>query len=398
MNLAPILDLLAARTGLDAGSLGAHAVESAVAGRLRAVRLEADAYIARVAADPVEFAELVHEVVVPETWFFRGGNLFSYLAEHIRNSPVTPFRVLSLPCSTGEEPYSLAIALAEAGLPAPRCAIDGVDLSIRSVEAARRGIFRELSFRQTPAELRKRYFRATPAGWEIEAGLRTRVRFLTGNLLTPGLLPSEKPYDLVFCRNLFIYLTPQARRQGMDTLARLVAPGGLLCLGHAEALASGEGRFDRRGPEEHFLYRRLPPKAIPAASQTPPRPPSQSLPEVGAVESSIPPVAMAVLDSLHRARELANLGQYDEALEQARLAQERFGPSAELYCLLGVIHQARHDRAAAGRFFTRALYLSPNHHEALVHLMLLCQLEGARDRAAVLRRRLEELPGPGGEP
>src|SRR5262249_53779893 len=132
MNLAPILDLLRARTGLDPAALGPHAVASAVAGRLAELGLEAGAYAGRLAGDPAEFGGLVDAVVVPETWFFRGGELFGRLAGLARfetaRRPGATFRALSLPCSTGEEPYSLAIALAEAGVPPPRYWIDGIDL------------------------------------------------------------------------------------------------------------------------------------------------------------------------------------------------------------------------------------------------------------------------------
>jgi chemotaxis protein methyltransferase WspC len=383
MNLAPVLALLQERTGLDPGSLGAPTVEAAVLRRLRETRLDAPRYAARLAADAVEFGELVGEVVVPETWFFRGGDVFWHLAEHARallSARPGPFRALSLPCSTGEEPYSLAIALAEAGVPPARVALDGVDLSARHVEAARRGRFSELAFRQTSDDLRQRYFRQSAAGWEIDPSLRALARFQTGNLLDPGLLRWEKPYDLVFCRNLFIYLTPAARKAGLDTLARLVAPGGLLCTGHAEPLDGAEKRFERAGAERYFLYRR---RSEPGALATVRAEPVANAP--GSDRHN----------PLHRARQEADRGRYDEALALCLDAETRFGPSADLYTLLGVLHHARRDDAEAGRCFARALNLDPEHREALTHLMLLSQLQGDHPRAAALRGRLERLP-PGG--
>src|SRR5262249_4539374 len=106
MNLAPILDLLRARTGLDPASLGPHAVAAAVAGRLAELGLEAGAYAGRLAADPAEFGELVDAVVVPETWFFRGGELFPRLAGLARSEsarrPRATFRARRRPCRTRE--------------------------------------------------------------------------------------------------------------------------------------------------------------------------------------------------------------------------------------------------------------------------------------------------------
>jgi chemotaxis protein methyltransferase WspC len=95
---------------------------------------------------------------------------------------------------------------------------------------------------------------------------------------------------------------------------------------------------------------------------------------------------------LAQARRQADVGQLDPALELCRAVQDRFGPSADLYSLTGIIHQARQDRPAASAAFRKALYLEPNHREALMHLMLLCQQHGDLAQAALLRKRLERLP------
>src|SRR5262249_24812215 len=136
------------------------------------------------------------------------------------------------------------------------CVIDGVDVSPRSVAAAQAGVYGEMSFRQTDPVVCSRYFRTIAGGWQIAEPLRRAVRFMVGNVLDPALLLFEPPYDLVFCRNLFIYLTPDARQQALSVLARLVTPGGLLSLGHAEPLDADDARFRRTGPDGYFLYRR----------------------------------------------------------------------------------------------------------------------------------------------
>lgn len=409
MNLAPILALLQKRTGLDPGTLGTHAVQIAIAQRLLALGLDAAGYAARLAEDAGEFSRLVGEVIVPETWFFRGGGLFFYLADQIRlavSGRPMPYRVLSLPCSTGEEAYSLAIALAESGVPPSRYVIDGVDISARNIEAAQRGVYNDLAFRQMASDLRRRWFRPLARGGEIDSAVRANVRFQAGNLLDRGLLLWEKPYDLVFCRNLFIYFTPEARRQGLDTLARLVAPAGLLALGHAESLEPEENRFRRAGPEGYFLYRRagvIPSAIVPGTISTESAIQAPTVKESAkaAREDEAPSLTVepsrghrseAMLDE---ARRLADQGLYVEALDHCARVREQFGPSADLYTLLGIIHQARHDDDEADRCFNKALYLTPDHREAILHLMLLRQRDGALDRARLLRARLERLPPQG---
>jgi chemotaxis protein methyltransferase WspC len=235
-------------------------------------------------------------------------------------------------------------------------------------------------------------------GWELLSSLRQSVRFQVGNLLDPRLLILEPPSDLVFCRNLFIYLTPAARRLALVNLTRLMAADGLLCLGHAEPLPPDENRFERTGPDHYFLYRRTTGQKESGVRRQEsgirsPRPEARS--------SLTPDSCLLTPDSclltpdreelLARARREADAGQFDQAVELCRLSEGRFGPSAEAYCLMGLVHQARQDRGAALQSFRKALYLEPDHREALVHLMLLYQVQGEHAQAALLRRRLERL-------
>jgi chemotaxis protein methyltransferase WspC len=399
MNLAVVIELLQRRTGLDPEALGRQAVRTTVLARMHLLEMaDADSYSALLESDEDEFHRLIDEVVVPETWFLRGGDLFFYLAEHVRTvlaerKDPELFRALSVPCSTGEEPYSLALALAETGVPAKRCCIDAIDVSPSNIEQARRGIFPELSFRQMSPELRNRYFRPQGSAWEIDPLLRSSVSYSTGNLLDTELLLRERPYDLIFCRNLFIYLHPPARRQGLDTVLRLLAPAGLLCLGHADSLDPEDRRFERTGPVGYFLYRRakkpiarsLPTRA-PAAKKVERRPQPVRKPAVQTPIAKPEPINV-----LNLARQQADSGQMDEALSTCRSVEERSGPSADLYSLMGVILQARHEQTEAMQSFRKALYLDPNHPEALLHLMLLYRCRGDHDQADLLRQRLRRV-------
>jgi chemotaxis protein methyltransferase WspC len=408
MNLAPVAGLLERRIGLDPAALGPTVLPAAVADRMRALGLADPAAYADRLADGAEFAALVERLVVPETWFFRGGELFPFLARHVAAAlpelPGRPFRALCLPCSTGEEPYSLAMTLLDAGISPDRWVIDAVDLSPRLIAAARRGVYREFSFRQTDPELRGRYFRPAADGWELDAGVRGQVRFHVGNLLDPTSLPDEAGgYDLILCRNLLIYLTPTARGAAVASLERLLTPGGLLGVGHAEPQVFAGRPFRRVGAEAHFLFRRelvVPPSPLfrgrgaagegvsgtqySVLSTQFPSPPAP-LPQrgEGRPRDAEPPLTLA--------RRLADAGRLDDALAALRQAP----PSADAYSLLGVVQQARGDRAAASEAFRKALYLAPDHAEALTHTMLLAAEGGDADRAAALRERLART---GGEP
>lgn len=392
MKLDAIAALLERRIGLDPASLGPSALPDAVAERVRLTGVtDAAGYATLLDARPEEFAALVDKLLVPETWFFRGGGLFAELARLVAAALPTgrAFRALSLPCSTGEEPYSLAIALLEAGVPQNRWAIDGVDLSPRHLEAARRGVYRELSFRQTEPRLRDRYFRPTADGWQLEASVLGSVRFRTGNVLEP---PGADAYDLILCRNLLIYLTPAARSRALDALVALLPLGGLLAVGHAEPPALAGRGFGRVGPESHFLFRREAPPPASARPVVRPRAVARApLPPL-----PVPPPPVAAEEPLVSARRLADAGRLEDALAACRSHLKSVAPTAPAYNLLGAIQQARGDATAADDAFRKALYLDPDDRDALTHALLLADRTGDADRATALRERLNR-PRPGGD-
>jgi chemotaxis protein methyltransferase WspC len=432
MKLDPVAKLLKERIGLAPESLGASVLPRVVAARMQALGVSTFRdYAARLAGDAAEFQTLVSGLTVPETWFFRGGELFTYLARYIARALKTrpaemPYRALSVPCCSGEEPYSLAIALMAAAVPSAAWSIEGVDLDVRLVERARLGQYGELSFRETPPELRQRYFRPSADSWQLEPAVRSMVRFRQGNLLAPFFLAGGKPFDLIFCRNLFIYLHAAARRRALATLDQLLAPKGLLCMGHAEPLEDLDARFERIGPRGGFLYHRRagaknedlsPPQVrklrtaqpMQHDNQTPlapvlrgeglgvrgkrlrqsnPLTPTLSPEYRGEGESkSVARSSIAPDALLAQARKQADSGHLEEALAMCREHLTRSGPSADMYSLMGVIQQARHERAEAVTCFQRALYLDPNHRDSLMHLMLLYQEQGGEEQAGRLRQR-----------
>src|SRR5712671_4623467 len=142
MILAGFEDLLKRTIGLDTASVGSSVVARAVQARMSACELDDwQAYWERVNASQTELQELVEAVVIPETWFFRDRDAFAAMArmaneEWLANHPQGVLRLLSLPCSTGEEPYSMAMALLDTGFPADRFRIDAVDISARALARA----------------------------------------------------------------------------------------------------------------------------------------------------------------------------------------------------------------------------------------------------------------------
>lgn len=416
MELQSAEELLRLRIGLDPTSTGSGLVTRAVRSRMKRVGLpddQSDRYLKLLNTSETEILALVEEVVIPETWFFRDEQPFAFLKTRLsglwRNDPERrPLRMLSVPCATGEEPYSIAMALIETGLPPSSFRVDAVDVSRNALESARRGKYTENAFRSKDLTFRSRFFRQTSAGFEIEASASKSVFFHEGNLVDPEFLSDQAPYDAIFCRNLLIYLDVPSRLQALKNLDRLLGPMGVLFVGHAEQLGYLSSRYRPAGDRGCFAFERadgerpsvprskpahakgstLPARRIPAG---PPAtiPPRRDKPAITTRVPAPESKATPTLPLLDEAARLADQGKHDEAAALCERAVDSDGPSAKAFFLLGVVRQAVGERAQAEGWFEKAVYLDPGHEEALLALAILSQRRGEHAAADKYRRRAE---------
>lgn len=408
-----ILELLQDRLGLDAASIGEDAVTRAVERRKELSRLPASSdYAAFAAESSGEFEALINEILVPETWFFRDREPFRFLArfaaEHWRCA--RRVRALSAPCSTGEEAYSIAITLAEAGFQTDRIRVDAADISARFLDAARNAVYGPVSFRGHALERHACWFEPAEKGMRVRPDAAACVRFFKANIADPGFGADEPPYHVIFCRNLLIYLNKKARARVLANLDRLLMPGGLLACGHAELaivralghpFAPHPGSFACVKPE-HGRGPRAPRKnAPPAAAPTPSRSLEQE-PGLRAKQKNpagAPKKAAAAAPpqkpDLTVIRALADKGRFDEARKMCLDFIASNPPDPDAYCLLGLIHDAAGRMAEAVESYRKALYLAPTHVETLVNLALLCEQRGASAEARILRERIERQKAAG---
>ncbi len=417
MAIAHVRRLLKHAIGLDASSIGVSAIERAVRERQSACGLaDRDAYWGRVRASQAELQALIELVVVPETWFFRDPEAFQTLARVVLDrldaldgglhaTPDRAVRVLSLPCSTGEEPYSIAMALLDAGVPARQFHVDGVDISERALSEARQGVYRKISFRGHGLDCRDRYFQPIDAGYRILDSVRHNVAFRHGNVLSVASLPGAGPYDAIFCRNVLIYFDHAARERAMTTVARLLSPEGLLFVGPAEAAvvlrhgfvsarmpgAHAFRKSDKTASERRAAVRRV---TVPV----PPRHPAVAKRSAAAsIPRPMPPAeeSVQVADGLETGIRLANQGRFAEAETWCEQYLRRQGPSAQVFYLLGLVRDAAGHQSEAVACYRKALYLDPHHHETLVHLALLMDTQSKSAEAQRLRSRALRSARPG---
>jgi chemotaxis protein methyltransferase WspC len=403
MALDRFEELLHRSIGLDVASLGAAAIERAVFERQRACGLrQLDAYWDRVRGSRDELQALIDVVVVPETWFFRDRAAFDILCRMVTTEwlpahATGTFRLLSVPSSTGEEPYSMSMALLDAGVPPERFQIDAVDVSVRSLERAERAVYGKNSFRGDNLSFRDVHFERTETGLRLHDRVRTQVRFSRANLCAPDFAPGAALYDAVFCRNLLIYFDRETQLRAIGTLERLLAPDGLLCVAPSET-GILIGRDDTWSHETRaFGFRRRPAKAsvktagrrVATGRAMTSTTPLRRLTLVPPAPPAAAPAAPAAgsPDVLQRATTLANQGQFADAAATCEQLLAVHGPSAEAFHLLGVVREAMGAPADAATCYRKALYLEPQHQGVLMHLASLLEQLNQKAEAQVLRNR-----------
>ncbi len=278
MSLTAIETLLEEKIGLSVDAVGTEVIAKAVENRMRISGVtDHQHYLARLLTSPKEWDELLETVVIPETWFFRNRQSFVYLGQLIRSewlpmSKDSVLRVLSVPCSTGEESYSIAMTLKEAGLAINRFHIDAIDLSRRALQKAAQGVYGPESFRgKGNFAFREQYFIRLENSFQMSASIKNTVCFMQGNLIDEQSFAAEEAYDVIFCRNLLIYLGESAKLQAVNRLATLLAKNGILFVGHAERPAFNDLDFRwirqsgvfacQRSNEIHNISQRSSPKA-----------------------------------------------------------------------------------------------------------------------------------------
>ncbi|MGC1305916.1 MAG: CheR family methyltransferase [Phormidesmis sp.] len=424
--------LLRQRIGLNPKSVGSRSILRAVRQGMRQGERQGLAdYLTGLKTSPPLFEALVESIVVPETSFFRNQASFVFLRQWIAREWLTlglpnqsPLRVLSLPCSTGEEPYSIAISLLEEGLALDDFHIDAVDISALALAKAKAGVYSPYAFRRQTFRSDDKYFtRGIPKGakgkriperYFLKASIREKICFIHGNVLAPQLLTGRLPYDIIFCRNLMIYFDQAARDRTTLFLNKMLKPGGLLFVGYAETGLIDPTVYQPVPHPQSFAYRKQTEKPGRQAAPATDSPTAHTIHKVLAEPTSQPPAAQPTINrseatalsiaqlkssqqhpssvpSLALARHLADTGEIERSVLECDRYLARQPTAADAYLLRGELYQATGNSAAAAACFQKALYLNPQTIEALTHLMFLKEEQKDADGAALIRGRIQRL-------
>lgn len=384
-----------------------------------------------------EIHQLSELLVVPETWFFRYHKSFDYLRQQAKSwiqHYGCPLPILSLPCATGEEPYSIAMALLDAGINADSFRIDAVDISENALAVAKKAEYGSNSFREGRWDdrggqdsYRQRHFTQHGHVYHLNANVRATVRFNNYNIMQPdhlGTVLSGESYALVFCRNLLIYFDQPTQEKVISRLRQLLYSDGCLFVGHADTgpvnAFAGGGFSHLHAPS--FVYRKGNGNGISKATSLRSDVVSggrdvanaglkkahnirrkgqpETIIRAKASQRAVATAMQSVMSekrinkpdlSLATVRQQADAGQLSQALAACQRYLKIFTTDADAWALQGIIYAVQGESEAAQKSLNKAVYLDAQHEEALSHLALLADQQGQAETAKRLRQRLARL-------
>lgn len=451
-DTGPFKALIKARCGLLIEGHREEKLAQALAERSKALATKPADYYLRLSSDEAEFQELVNLLTINETYFFREPEQIRLLVDRLvprflaAREGLSPIRILSAGCSSGEEPYSLAMALIDKyGESVSRLfAFAGGDIDSMVLAKARHARYSEFSFRGVPASVRSHYFIKDNLSYKLKPEVQNLVHFHELNLLSENQPSALQNFDIIFFRNVSIYFDTPTRKTIQKNLASLMKDDGVLVIGTAETLANNLGVLSlvEDGGLFYFVKGQTP------LSEVPPCDLRQLLTTVGRIAPPIPaetPVTPLIASSaafvfpnvwqppelvsalpqnqkqaLESGRQLTHDRRYDEALPQldAFLAVEPENTEAQLLkahvlinrkdfvaaeslaqrvltrdawsvdalLLLGLAAKWRQQNEVAIRWFKQAVYA---HHEcwpAHYYLADLYRNSGHREETELARR------------
>jgi chemotaxis protein methyltransferase WspC len=349
---------LADAAGIDPASLETGRITWTIERRCRHLGLTgASAYLNHMESSLAELECLIDALVIQETRFFRDPAVFEHLRIWARDMAACysgPLRILSAPCSTGQEAYSLAATLLCAGIPSPDFNIDAFDISHTALAVAQRGVYPAGTLEHVPEDLRATCGTLRNQHWHMRDELRSCLRFERRNLADSAALGDEPRYHLILCRNLFIYLHPQARAILAESLSRILLPGGRLVVGAGDRVAELNARFTPLNPAASFGFTH---KSVVTqrTSALPPQPlrtrvPPFILPIPKPEEQPAPATAVEFYRRAVEYKERGNVRQAERRCRQALYLEPGYLPALELLQTLWHTHpNARLRRALKAR-------------------------------------------------
>jgi chemotaxis protein methyltransferase CheR len=407
-RLTRFAELIEQRLGLQYAGSSLAELEAIMTARMRELQCRSvDAYLRQLESDVSmheELRELAAKLTTGETYFFRIPEQLSVFSEVAiprltRDDPARPLRILSAGCSTGEEPYTLAMTLAELGPLAPaEVSILGIDINPEALAKARHGSYSAWAMRATPPDCVEKYFRRERGQFILNESVQAMVRFEERSIAREDYqFWQPHGFDVIFCRNVIMYLSARVVSEAIGRFARALAPDGFLFLSHAEPLRGISQAFHVQHAQGAFYYvlRRPSGPVIPprpgARPVSPPKDAAQPLtspvPRDRLIVAPAPPSLEAMSPaekgaSLSLGAALMKTEQYDEALAtlEALAPADRLDPDVLLMTAIIQVERGKLDLAAD---LCSSLLALDGLNAAAHYLTALCHEHGGQRAAAI---------------
>lgn len=237
-------------------------LEMKVIKRIKELNLSTWNYLSFIESNPLEWDVLTELLTINETYFYREDKQLNVFREKVLKeldgvNSEEPIKVWSAACSSGEEPYSLAMMALDSEI-TRTCKIQGTDINKRVLQIGEKGAYskRSLSFRRVPDRLLKTYFDDQGDLYSLKQSVRDMVTFKRLNLLDELSMSAERGYDVIFCRNVLIYFDSETIKKVVTSFHHSLKKGGYLFLGHAENISNMGLDFETISTNGTFYYRK----------------------------------------------------------------------------------------------------------------------------------------------
>ncbi|MDG2021525.1 MAG: CheR family methyltransferase [Phycisphaerales bacterium] len=397
---------IASLSGLESDLLRGPGITRWLDRRARSLGLDERSHRAMLIESEEERRILSEQVAVPESWIGRYPVSFDLLHEKataaIAGSSV--FRVLSLGCAAGQEPFTAAACVLDAGIAPARIEVLAIDRSRSAIEMGSNGDLPSMAVRGDLPEYMRTRLESSGRRWKVDDEIRRLVRFIEADIVSESLPVAAMSCDAVYCRNVLIYLESDARGRLCRRAASYLAEDGVLFSGHADPrqdLLGTLASIDRPGA---FAWRRRRESDARPTTVAPEMPVESSVSRRVPPHSAKNPVDPKIASSADRAsleevtaiQRLADLGRLSEARELAEALLVDHPTNPAVLLILATVDSADGRVGAARDHLRRALYLDPDDLSALFQMVVLCESEGELDAASRFRRRMDRLTMDGG--
>lgn len=391
-----IISFLEDRIGIDVEAIGESNLIKMITDRMHQLNIDdLEMYHKILHSSQREYKNLIDLIVVPETWFFRDQASFEFLDYYVsqifipQTKGLRPLHLLSLPCSSGEEPYSIVIQLLEKGLHPSRFTVDAIDVSPESIKKALRAVYTKYSFRflQSQEDKIKKYFVIEEGLYKLKQTVKDCVKFYEGNALDQTSLLHRNYYDVIFCKNLFIYMSVKSQRQLLDNLSALLSPEGILLVSAVEVEYIKKEGFTALPFPRAFAFQKKNKTLLLKCENE-----NSCIDEITIFnQKALKVETPEPEDQLKKAKELADRGLLSEAEALCHQDLNEYGPKAQTYFILALIEHALKNEIESEEYLLKTIYLDPKHYEALIYLALLAEKKGENAQAQLFFNRARRI-------